>query len=66
MDKLSPEYSKAIAPIINQLLLAKTKDELSRFNADMKKKSFGLNAEQLDYLRKLYKKSVAEVTNTKF
>lgn len=66
MDNLSPEDSKAIAPIINQLLLAKTKEQLAKFNNDMKIKSKELNPEQLDYLRKLYKKSVAEQSKTKF
>lgn len=66
MDKLSPEDSKAIAPIINQLLLAKTKEQLNKFNSDMKVKAKTLNQEQLDYLRKLYKKSVAEMANTNF
>lgn len=68
MDKLSPEDSKKIAPIINQLLLAKTKEQFAKFNTDMKNKlSKDLNPEQLDYLRKLYKKTFAEQhSNTKF
>lgn len=66
MDQLSPEDSKGIAPIINQLLLAKDKQSLNKFNADMKLKSKSLNPEQLDYLRKLYMKTVAEQAKTKF
>lgn len=66
MENLSPEDSKVIAPIINQLLLAKTDAQLSKFNTDMKKRAAELNKEQLDYLRKLYKKQVAQIAKTKF
>lgn len=66
MDSISPDDVKLIAPLVNQLLLAKTKEQLIQFNNSMKTKAANCKPEQLDYLRKLYKKAVAEVTSTKF
>lgn len=66
MESLSPEDQKIIAPIVNQLLLATSKEHLIIFNNNMKKDSYKLNPEQLDYLRKLYKKKVGEISKVSF
>jgi hypothetical protein len=64
MDGLSKDESKAIAPTVNQLLLAKTKEEFAIFNKDMKEKAKEFQPNQLDYLRKLYKKLLANVQSS--
>lgn len=61
MDGLSPEESKKIAPIVNQLLLARTKADFITFSRGMKEQAKNLNEAQLDYLRKLYKKLLTNV-----
>ena len=66
MEGLSHEDKKTIAPTVNQLLLAKTKDDFLKFNNWMKLKIKQFNPEQLDYLRKLYKKRLAEIQKTSF
>ena len=66
MDGLTPDESKRIAPIVNQLILAKTKEEFSIFNTEMKEKAPTLQPNQLDYLRKLYKKGIASLQTTTF
>ena len=66
MDELSHDEKKKIAPLINKLLLAKTKDNLADFNKEMKTKANTLNDVELGYLRKLYKKKVAELTKEEF
>lgn len=66
MEGLSHEDKKAIAPIVNKLILASNKDHLIVFNKEMKEKAKRYSAEQLDYLRKLYRKKVGEITKTKF
>lgn len=71
MDKLTMDEQKAIAPLINQINLAKTKENLYEFNRRMKKdvtsgKLDNLNDTQLDYLRLLYKKKVGELQKTSF
>lgn len=66
MEGLTHEEKKKIAPIVNQLILAKESKQLIAFGNEMKSKSKTLNPAQLDYLRKLYKKKVAEITKDKF
>lgn len=66
MDKLSLEEMKKIAPTVNKILLAKTKDNLRDFNTEMKAKVKEYTDTQLDYLRKLYSKKVAELTKIGF
>lgn len=66
MEGLSHEDKKKIAPTVNKLLLAISKDHLIVFNNEMKTKAKDFNPEQLDYLRKLYRKKVGEITKTKF
>lgn len=66
MDNLSHEERKEIAPIINQLLLAKSNKDLIVFSKEMKTKAEKLLPQQLDYIRKLYSKRVAEFVEKKF
>lgn len=66
MDGLSHEDKQAIAPIINQLLLASNNVHLIAFSKDMKEKAKTLTEPQLDYIRKLYSKRVGELTKKKF
>lgn len=66
MDGLSTDDSRKIAPVVNQLLLAKTKDDFLKFNKGIKETAKTLEPHQLDYLRKLYKKRVAELQKTTF
>lgn len=61
MEGLTHEEKKKIAPIVNQLLLAKDNKNLISFGNEMKTKAKTLNPAQLEYLRKLYKKRVSEV-----
>lgn len=66
MDGLNADDSKKIAPIVNQLILAKTKADFIEFNRQMKEKAKDLQQNQLEYLRKLYKKGLAELQTTTF
>ena len=66
MEGLSHEDKKKIAPMVNQLLLAKTKDNFLQFNKLMKFKLKQFTDIQLDYLRKLYRKRLAEIQKTSF
>ncbi len=66
MDTLSHEERKAIAPLLNKLLLAKTKEHLASFNTEMKAKSKEFLPVQVDYIRKLYQKKVGEITKVSF
>jgi len=66
MDPLTHDERKAIAPIINQLLLAKTKSDLILFDKNMKAVAKNYNSTQLDYLRGLYKKTVGLLSKTNF
>lgn len=63
MNKLSEEEQLQIVTYINELLLVKKKPELTAFAAKMKKGTM-LNNNQLEYLRKLYKKKLAEVSSS--
>jgi hypothetical protein len=64
MDKLTPEQSQQIAPLINELLSVKEKAELTKFNTMMKTKAKEFIPEQLDVLRGLWKKRLAELTKS--
>lgn len=64
MDGLSHEERQSISPTVNQLLLASKKEHLIIFNRMMKNKVKEFTEPQLDYLRKLYKKKVAEMTKS--
>ena len=66
MDGLSHEDKKSIAPMVNKLILATTNENLILFGREMKSKASSFKPEQLDYLRKLYRKKVGEITKTKF
>ena len=66
MDGLTLEEMKAISKTVNKILLAKTKANLNDFNKDMKSHLAEFNPAQLDYLRKLYSKKVAELTKVGF
>jgi hypothetical protein len=66
MDGLTIEETKAIAPLINKILLSKTKENMNDFNKEMKVKAKDCNPAQLGYLRKLYSKKVAELTKVGF
>lgn len=66
MDGLSVSDARKVATIVNQLLLAKTKADFVVFNRDMKEKVKEFEPNQLDYLRKLYKKRIAELQTTTF
>ena len=66
MDELNHEEKKRIAPVVNQLLLATNKDHLIIFNRTMKENSAKFTEIELNYLRKLYKKKVGELSETKF
>jgi len=71
MDKLSIDEQKEIATFINKINLTRTKDNLFELNRDMSKdakegKMKKYNEAQLDYLRALYKKKVAELQKVSF
>ena len=66
MEGLTHEEKKKIAPVVNQLLLATTKEHFIRFNASMKLHVKEFTEEALDYLRKLYKKRLSEIQKTSF
>ena len=64
MNKLTPEESQGIVVYVNELLSAKKKADLVKFQAKMKTTVNMLNENQVDYLRKLFKKKLAELSNT--
>jgi len=64
METLTHEEKKHIAPLINNILLAKNKKDLDAFNMSMRKVSINYNSQQLDYLRGLFKKRLAEFTKS--
>ena len=66
MDDLTHEEKQVIAPLMNQLILAKTQKHLIDFGELMKRKKDSLNDNQLGYLRKLYEKKVGELSDKKF
>ena len=66
MHGLSHNSLKKIAPLINQINLAKNKDDMVHFNRMMKDKAEGFDEDQLTYLRGFYKKHLAELQKTSF
>ena len=71
MDKLSIDEQKEIAVLINKINLTRTKENLFELNRDMSKdvkegKMKKYNELQLEYLRALYKKKVAELQKVTF
>lgn len=63
MNKLTPEESQEIVVYVNELLAVKKKADLVSFQVKMKKGTM-LNDNQLEYLRKLFKKKLAELSNS--
>lgn len=63
-DTLSPEDMLAIAPLINQILAAKSKNDLTAFNKVMVKESVKYNVEQLEKLRTVYKNKLNSFIKT--
>lgn len=67
VDNLSHEERKKIAPMINDITLAKKLEDLKFFSGKMKKIPAGeLNQPQTDYLRKLWQKRYAELSKVSF
>lgn len=66
MDPLSHDERRQVAPLINKLLLAKTKADLILFDREMKKDFKKYSEVQLDYIRGLYKKTVGLLSKTAF
>jgi len=64
MERLSEEEQQAIVSYVNDLLLAKKKPDLSKFQIRMKKEKSTLSETQLEYLRKLFKKKLAEISKS--
>jgi hypothetical protein len=64
MDNLTLDERKVIVLQINKILNSKNKKDLSAFNTEMKTKKPLLNENQLTYLRKLYKKKLAEFSKS--
>lgn len=63
MENLTHEERQKIAPLISQLMLAKTKINLAYFDKAMpeNKKKMELNEEQVEYIKKLYMKRLVEI-----
>ena len=66
MDGLTHEERRAIAPLCNQLLLAKHKNDLIVFSNKMKKDASKYAENQLVYVRKLYQKRLGELKKVSF
>jgi len=66
MENLNHKERKAIAPVINQILLAKTKADMAKFSSKMKTKAKNYSEEQLSYIRKLYQKRMGELGKISF
>jgi len=62
----SHEEAREIAPIINQLILAKTNADFIEFGRMMKEKAKNLKDNQLEYLRKLYKQEREKLQKVTF
>lgn len=66
MHGLSHNELREIAPLVNQITLAKSKGDLVKFNGEMKLKAGKFQPDQLNYLREFYKKKLAELQKTSF
>lgn len=64
MEKLTEESQQAIVPYVNDILLAKNKTDFTKFQVQMKKVKSTLQEDQLEYLRKLFKKRLAETSKS--
>ena len=63
-DSLQPEEMQAIAPLINKILAAKSKTDLTAFNNLMKKEASKYNEKQLEKLRTVYKNKLNSFVKT--
>jgi len=66
MHGLSHNGLKQIAPLINQITLAKDKSDLMEFNGKMKLEAKNYQPDQINYLREFYKKKLADISKTSF
>ena len=71
METLTMDEQKGIAKMVNQITLAKTKENLYQFNRDMKAMAQNgtlgdYSDKQLDYLRSLYQKKIGQLQKTAF
>ena len=64
MDKLSYDEQKAISTLINEIINAKNKKELTEFKTKMKKLVNQYTIQQVEVLRNLWKKSLANLEKT--
>lgn len=64
MEELTPEQQQNIAPLINEIFLAKDKKTLDAFSSKMMKIKEQYMPQQLDVLRGLLKKKLAELVKT--
>jgi len=64
METLTEEEKQAVVPFINKIWASAKKPDLAKVQVEIKNeiKSFSVN--QLDFLRKQFKKKVAELSNT--
>lgn len=66
MDELTHEERRKIAPLINQLLLAKNKNDIATFSMKMKSEAKKFAEHELAYVRKLYQKRLGELQKVSF
>lgn len=66
MDNLTHEDRRKIAPAVNQLLLAKSKNDMIAFDRKMKTEAKKYESNQLDYIRRLYQKRLGELQRVSF
>jgi hypothetical protein len=64
MDKLTFDEQKSIVPMLNELFAATTKPLMSAFNKKMQKEKGGFSVGQLELLRGVYKKQLAQLTKS--
>ncbi len=68
MENLTDDEKKVLAPILNKIILVKSKEQLSSVNTTIKQdlKKITLNEAQLTYLRKFFMKKSGELAKLKF
>lgn len=66
MHGLTHEELKKISPLINQITLAGKKEDLAHFNGKMKEESSKYQPQELNYLRELYKRRLADFQKSSF
>lgn len=64
MKTLTPEEAKAVAPLINELLVVKKKSDIDAFNKKMKETKGQYSEGQLSVLRKLRDTKLGDMSNT--